>query len=148
MSIALLDVNILMALSWAEHVHSQAARKWFAGNRKSGWATCPLTQAAYVRLSIQPTVVGARLTFAQAMEALQDHCRDPFHHFFPHASGLTDIMPEMLQRITGHQQIADAILLDIAIRNRARLATFDGRIRSLLPKDSPHHDALVVVPVE
>lgn len=148
MSIALLDVNVLIALSWTEHIHNPAARKWFASNRQSGWATCPLTQAAFVRLSVQPPIVGSRVSVAQAVEALNDHCRDPFHHFFPQATGLTGMLPEIQERLSGHQQIADAILLDLAIRNRARLATFDRRIHGLVPEDSPNHNTLLVIPTE
>ena len=58
------------------------------------------------------------------------------------------MLPEIQEKISGHQQIADAILLDLAIRNGARLTTFDKRMHSLLPKESPHHDTLVVIPAE
>ena len=37
---ALLDVNVLMALAWPNHVHHAPARSWFNARRKSGWATC------------------------------------------------------------------------------------------------------------
>lgn len=136
---------MLIALSWTEHIHNPAARKWFASNRQNGWATCPLTQAAFVRLSVQPPIVGSRVSVAQAVEALNDHCRDPFHHFFPQLTGLTEMLPEIQERVSGHQQIADAILLDLAIRNRARLVTFDRRMRGLMPTDSPHRNALEII---
>ena len=37
---ALLDVNVLIALVWPNHVHHEAARAWFTRRRKDGWATC------------------------------------------------------------------------------------------------------------
>lgn len=56
MSVYLLDANVLLALAWPNHLHHAAAHLWFAKNHKSGWATCPLTQLAFVRLSMQPAV--------------------------------------------------------------------------------------------
>ena len=38
---ALLDVNVLIALAWPNHVHHVAARAWFEEHREEGWATCP-----------------------------------------------------------------------------------------------------------
>jgi len=104
-----------------------------------------MTQAALVRLSVQPPVTGARIGVAQAMEALEDHCRDPYHRFFPQTAGLNEILPEIRQRIAGHQQITDAILLDLAIRHGGRLVTLDRRIQSLLPAGSPHLAAVEVI---
>ena len=41
--IALLDVNVLVALFDPMHSNHEAAHEWFAENRAAGWATCPLT---------------------------------------------------------------------------------------------------------
>jgi predicted nucleic acid-binding protein len=49
--ISLLDVNVLIALAWPNHIHHRLASRWFDRNRKSGWATCPLTQSGFVRVS-------------------------------------------------------------------------------------------------
>ena len=49
--ITLPDVNVLIALAWPNHVHHDPARSWFAANLNTGWATCPLTEAGFVRLS-------------------------------------------------------------------------------------------------
>lgn len=48
---ALLDVNLLVALAWPNHVHHQAALGWFQRNQAAGWATCPLTESGFVRVS-------------------------------------------------------------------------------------------------
>jgi predicted nucleic acid-binding protein len=50
--IALPDVNVLLALGWSNHPHHNAAHDWFAREASAGWATCLLTQSAFVRLSI------------------------------------------------------------------------------------------------
>ena len=48
----------------------------------------------------------------------------------------------------GHKQLADALLLDLAIRRGGKLATFDRRIEHLLPPGSEHGSALEILPVE
>ncbi len=54
--VALLDVNVLMALFDAEHIHHEAAHDWFSDARAHGWATCPLTENGFVRLMCNPGV--------------------------------------------------------------------------------------------
>ena len=44
MSVALLDVNVLIALLDRRHVHHEPAHGWFATAQADGWATCPLTR--------------------------------------------------------------------------------------------------------
>jgi len=113
-----------------------AAHRWFAENHAVGWATCPLTQLGFVRLSIQPAVVKVPILFGDVMEALAQMTASGAHRFWPLEGGLADIRDEIRARIVGHHQRADAVLLDLAIRNRGRLATFDRRISGLLPPDS------------
>lgn len=55
MSVGLLDVNMLVALGWSSHAHHHLAREWVIENRASGWATCPITECGFVRLSCNPS---------------------------------------------------------------------------------------------
>jgi predicted nucleic acid-binding protein len=54
MSAALLDGNVLIALLDRRHGHHKQAHGWFAGAQEEGWATCPLTQNAVLRILGQP----------------------------------------------------------------------------------------------
>ena len=47
--VALLDVNLLLALFDPDHVHHEVAHDRFADERESGWATCPMTGNGFVR---------------------------------------------------------------------------------------------------
>jgi hypothetical protein len=51
---ALLDVNVLIALLDQRHVQHEQAHGWFAAAQANGWATCPLTQNAVLRILGQP----------------------------------------------------------------------------------------------
>ena len=46
----LLDVNVLIALMWPSHEGHKHVRPWFHRNAGDGWATCPFTEAAFVRI--------------------------------------------------------------------------------------------------
>jgi len=50
MPVHLLDVNVLIALGWPNHKHHASAHRWFSSIAAGGWATCPLTQCAFVRI--------------------------------------------------------------------------------------------------
>ena len=52
--IALLDVNVLIALLDPQHVHHNAAHHWFSSQVPIGWATCPLTQNGVLRILGNP----------------------------------------------------------------------------------------------
>ena len=52
--VALLDVNVLVALFDSSHVHHEVAHDWFADHRAQGWATCPHTENGFVRVLANP----------------------------------------------------------------------------------------------
>ena len=54
----LLDVNLLVALCDADHVHHLSVRRWFCTHAVSGWATCPLTENGLLRVMGHPAYPG------------------------------------------------------------------------------------------
>ena len=49
---ALLDVNVLIALLDADHLHHARASAWLSANIAAGWASCAITQNGCVRIKI------------------------------------------------------------------------------------------------
>jgi len=49
--------------------------------------------------------------------------------------------------LVGQRQVTDAYLLGLAIRHGGRLVTLATGVAALLPRRSPHQDALCMVPV-
>ncbi|MGA3027962.1 MAG: TA system VapC family ribonuclease toxin [Bryobacteraceae bacterium] len=143
----LLDVNVLLALAWPNHVHHQAAHAWFEANHEHGWATCPMTQAGFVRLSCQPAVTRLLVPVREAVEILASSTKSPHHQFWQQDTPLASLLPEMLSRIMGPRQLTGAVLVDLAIRRQAALATFDRHMSVLLPPGSPHASRLTFIPV-
>jgi toxin-antitoxin system PIN domain toxin len=126
--VALLDVNALVALAWDSHVHHAAIRDWFAANGSGGWATCPITERGFVRISSNPKALPAAIDVAAARGVLAALRAAPGHRFLPDEVSIVD--PDV-PRITGHRQVTDAHLLTLARRSDMRLVTFDGGVLTL-----------------
>jgi len=132
--ISLLDINVLMALGWANHPHHQAAHVWFQSHSADGWATCLPTQTGFLRLSLNAQIVGVSMTGLEVVNLLRGLTSHPQHTYFESLPKLTDADFEPLaRRLQGYRQVADAILLAIARQNSATLVTFDWAIQTLCP---------------
>lgn len=142
----LLDVNFLIALAWPSHVHHQIARGWFEENHNDGWATCPFTQAGFVRLSSSPKVIEDAVTPKEAIALLSQIVKMKGHHFWNQDFGIMDKQVPT-QHISGHRQVTDVFLLATAIRHKGQLVTLDYTIPHLLPKNSKLHHHISVIRV-
>lgn len=130
----LLDVNVLMALAWREHVHHQPAHEWFGAVRRRRFATCPMTEAAFLRLSTNPRVVGAEVLLADAVDVLRRIRALPGHLFLVDDSSLADPAID-LTRATSSGQVTDLHLVNLAARSGMVLVTFDRGIETFLDPD-------------
>ena len=77
---ALLDVNVLIALLDADHLHHTRAAAWLAENIKSGWASCAITQNGCVRIMSQPGYPNALPAAGVAQRLREATLAD--HHLF------------------------------------------------------------------
>jgi len=127
----LLDANVLIALAWPEHEFHEKAGRWFAAHSRTGWATCPFTQAAFVRTLSNPAFSPDALTPENALRVLESNLLLPTHQFWADSLSVPDALKRIEGRLTGHRQITDAYLLGLAIHHRGRLVTFDRGIRTL-----------------
>lgn len=127
-AVALLDVNVLVALFDPDHVHHELAHDWFADNRAHGWATCPLTENGFVRVLANPAYGGVESRVADLAARLRKFCRSEIHHFWPDHVSLTDESVFRASLLGGHRQLTDVYLLGVAVKHGGRLATFDRAI--------------------
>jgi uncharacterized protein len=126
--VALLDVNALVALAWDAHVHHAAMRAWFAANGASGWATCPITESGFVRVSANPKVLPSPIGVEAARAVLSALRAVDGHRFLIDDVSIADAD---VPRIAGHRQVTDAHLLALARRRDMRLVTFDAGVLAL-----------------
>lgn len=124
---ALLDVNALVALAWDTHVHHEAMSAWFDA-RTGPWATCPVSEAGFVRVSSNPKAIVGALSVDGARDVLRDLRGVGEHRFLANDVSLTDAD---VPPIVGHRQVTDALLLTVARRAGLPLVTFDAAIATL-----------------
>ncbi len=125
---ALLDVNALVALAWDSHVHHAAIRSWFATGDARGWATCPVTESGFVRVSANPAVLAHPISVGEARQVLAALRGVGDHRFLVDDVSLTDAD---VPAVTGHRQVTDVHLLTLARRHRTVLLTFDRGVAAL-----------------
>lgn len=141
----LLDVNALIALNWTQHEHHERVSRWFKSHASEGWATCALTQAAFMRMFAQPAFTGRAIGMADIYELLLRNTEHPRHRFLFLDFEFGDVMGHCTGGLLGHRQITDAWLLTTAIRHRIRLLTLDTGIRQLLATDAERQKHLTVL---
>ena len=141
----LLDTNLLIALLWPSHERHGLAVKWFTRHRAKGWATCPYTQAGFVRIVSNPAFSRDAVQPSEAIQILSANTAAKDHSLWPDELPLADAVAFAGLRLMGHQQVTDAYLLGLAIRRGGVLATLDQRIAALTEPKSAERRALEMI---
>jgi toxin-antitoxin system PIN domain toxin len=141
----LLDLNVLIALVVPDHVLHAGAHRWFQSVPNRLWATCPLTQGGFLRLS-SVAMAGSRDGIRQALARLDVDCRSPLHEYWPVDIDLRELSDSQRSRLIGHNQVTDMQLLLLAHRRKGQLATFDKGLGALA-KATGYADSVLVLEV-
>jgi uncharacterized protein len=143
----LLDANVLIALTQSAHVHHAEAHAWFSRSPNRHWATCAITQLAFLRLTSNPNVVGEQISPAQAMQALVTLTEQPQHTYWADATEPMRMLTMNSDALVGHRQVTDAYLLGLALSQKQCLATLDrGLVTFAMRIGLSHGIELVSVP--
>ena len=127
------DLNVLLALVHASHVHHRPAHQWLG--EVQAFATTPITESGLVRLLLNPTVSGREVATREALAVLAGVRADPRAQFLADDTSLADPHIDLLG-LGGARQVPDWHLLNLAARHGARLVTFDRRlVAALEPAD-------------
>jgi toxin-antitoxin system PIN domain toxin len=121
---ALLDVNVLVALLDASHLHHREATDWLAAHARYGWASCPLTQNSCLRILSLPSYPNPQPT-ASVAQRLGSAVAHESHVFWPDAFSLLEEGRLQWDRVLSSRQITDAYLLALATSHGGRLVTVD-----------------------
>jgi toxin-antitoxin system PIN domain toxin len=146
--VALLDVNVLIALFNEHHVHHEPAHDWFGDHRGNRWATCPLTENAFIRILGDPAPRQALVPLSVLSGHLDRFCRDEHHEFWPDAVSMRDDTLFTMSRVRGHRQLTDVYLLGLAVKRGGRLVTFDQSIPVGAVKGATSASLEVIAPAE
>jgi toxin-antitoxin system PIN domain toxin len=131
--VGLLDVNALVALAWDSHIHHAQMREWFVAHSEAGWATCPLTESGFVRVSSNPKVLPSAVGVEAARGVLASLRSLAGHRFLVDDVSITDAD---VPSLAGHRQVTDAHLLTLAQRHEVRLVTFDSGLLALADRQA------------
>jgi len=128
---SLLDVNVLIALTDPEHHHHRAARNWFASSGRERLGICPLTEAGFLRVTTNPAFHPSPRTLEHAIAILQALKGRDDYWYCPIDRSWVTLTAPFANRVRGHQQVTDAYLLGLAIKEDGVLVTFDRGLRYL-----------------
>ncbi len=121
----LLDLNVLIALAdQRHHLHRKAAH-WYASGGKQEWGICPFTEAGFLRVTTNPNYRPSPHSFEGSIAILQSITGLPGYGFWEIKEGWVNLTAPFANRISGHQQVKDAYLLGLAIKEDGVLVTFD-----------------------
>jgi hypothetical protein len=130
----LLDLNVLIALLDPDHQSYQKAQDWFIASGDDHVGLCPLTEAGFLRITTNPGYRPAPHTMEQAiaiLQALKAHPRfaHPLFGYWEINESWVTLTAPFAARVFGHQQVTDAYLLGLAIKEKGVLVTFDKGIQ-------------------
>jgi toxin-antitoxin system PIN domain toxin len=127
-AIALLDVNVLVALFRETHVHHEIAHDWFADHGHAGWASCPLTENGMLRILSRPSPVEPFVPLPDLVGLFKRFCENSSHQFWADDIAFSDPRLFQVSSICGHQQLTDVYLLGLAVRHSGKFVTLDAAV--------------------
>ena len=142
---SLLDTNFLIALADSKHIFHSRAQTWLADHAGDGWASCPLTENAFIRILSHPGYASdLRYSISGLAAWFSEFIAKTNHEFWPDKISLLDENLFEFERIYGPRRLTDIYLLALAAENGGRLVTFD-RANSLSAARRAESENLVVV---
>jgi len=126
----LLDANVLIALTVAEHEHHERASVWLSSI--SSFALCPVVEGALVRFLLRVGESGSTAAAVLSGVHASERCQ-----FWPDALTYSDVS---LERLEGHGQVTDTYLAALAGHFGGALATFDSALAAR------HPDTCLLIP--
>lgn len=80
-----------------------------------------------------------------ALGLLQANLRHPTHRFWADDVGIAEALEPRTSQLTGHQQVADAYLLGLAIHRKGKLATMDRAVSALLAEKTREREFIELI---
>lgn len=132
------DLNVWLALSWANHRHSDIVWAWFPGQRDSRFFFCRFTQVGLLRLLTTSAVMGEDVrTIGEAWKVYDRWLEDA-------RVGIRQETPELdtafraatrpVSRQSSPKALGDCYLLAVSQVANATLVTFDRGLASACQK--------------
>jgi toxin-antitoxin system PIN domain toxin len=125
----LLDVNVLIALTEPGHDGYRRAQEWFNSSIGGNLGVCPFTESGLIRITTNPAFRPGPRSLELAIAVIQFLKGHPGYWYCPIDESWVTLTAPFAARIFGHQQVTDAYLLGLAIKEKGVLVTFDKGIQ-------------------
>lgn len=134
----------MVALAWPNHVMHERAHAWLGALGDQTWETTALTEIGFIRLSMNPSVVGQPLSWSGSLELLRRIRSVPGHRLLGGRTTLDILESEVVSQapVASHRQVSDIHLVALAYLHGLLLATLDAGISQGL---HPQHRHLIKV---
>ena len=134
-TVYLLDVNVVLAVLDQRHAYHLAVEEWFDSPGLQ-WSLCAFTEAGVLRFFTRPKTGG--LSMEQVTAMLDRLKRRPGYCFQPITADWQTLTTLFAKRIHGHNQVTDAYLLGVAVREGLVLGTCDRGLLHLAGEHKKH----------
>lgn len=123
----LADSNVWLALLFVEHLHNEAARRWFDGLAAGEAGLCRMTQLGLIRLLGTSQIMGKHAVSAsEAWRRVVALLEDERVEFLPEPADLDAYLPGPFRYKTPTRHLVnDAYLAAFAMASGRRLTTLD-----------------------
>jgi toxin-antitoxin system PIN domain toxin len=127
-----LDANVLLALLWDRHVHSELARRWFDQTSEGDSLFCRFAQLTVLRLLTTESIMGSDArSMAGAWTAWDRLAVDSRLGFIGEPAGLEAELRSRSRLPSRSPKVwADAYLLAFAAAADLKFVTFDRSLKS------------------
>lgn len=133
-------MNILIALTDKDHQYHLLAQNWLS-TPNLDWGVCAFTEAGFLRVATHPRYGSHSMEGATAI--LRGLVRLPGYRFWAASASWIMLAAPFKERIFGHQQVTDAYLLGLAVKENGILVTLDKAIGYLAGPDYREHVLLL-----
>jgi toxin-antitoxin system PIN domain toxin len=132
------DLNVWLALSWANHTHSKAAWNWFSRQEDNRFFFCRLTQLGLLRLLATSAVMGEDVrTIGQAWKVYDRWLEDSRVGIRQEAFEIDMAFraaTRPVSRLSSPKALGDCYLLAVSRVTDGTLVTFDRGLASACQK--------------
>jgi toxin-antitoxin system PIN domain toxin len=132
------DLNVWLALSWANHMHSEAAWTWFSHREDDRFFFCRLTQLGLLRLLATSAVMGKDVrTIGEAWKVYDRWLEDSrvgIRQESVELDGAFRAATRSVSRLSSPKALGDCYLLAVGKVTDATLVTFDRGLASACQK--------------
>ena len=145
------DLNVWLALSWAKHIHFEAAWPWFSQHENDSLLFCRFTHLGLMRLLATSAIMGEDLlTIGEAGKVYDRWLEDPritIRHEPSDVDGVLRAATRPFSRLSSPKVLGDCYLMAMSQATDSTLVTFDRGLASACRK-ARHPVTLLDSPME